>query len=309
MNTSYNKSRIVDDGWKPVIFNCVAAQFSCIFPHRSTRISQRLQTSNGPSLAKKKNTNTKDIQRILDRPSTSNQIDHPIAKIKNRNQVDGKEQPNISIISKLEVEIHSSDDMSTQNQQKSDPAQSTSSTNKIIPGRSNETLLVRNISYDSESDDGDKPHRKSYRLRMGEEILRNMLININNEESYLHYFRQLIDFENSVKCCEDGNLDRFTIIPFSSSNDTKQCQIKASGVCQMNNTASGRRKSTDMRRSKNKPSEEIILKCKFSVEPLIDRIELRQGILQPFQMHCDDKESYEDFINTIFNFEESLIDN
>jgi len=288
MNTSYHKSRIVDNGWKSVILNCVAAPFYFVFPQRRTPNSKRPRISILPSLTTEKNTNTKDSQVIK--------------------QVHGNKQSNISIISKLAVDIDSTANISDHCQQKHGPAQSTSKANNTIPGTENAILLVRNISLDSESEVGDKVPRKSYRLRMGEEILRNMLTNINNEDGYMHYFRQLIEFENSVKCRESGNLDGFQIVPFSSSNCTKQCKIKFSGICLTDDTTSGRRKPTEISRSKNKPLEEIALKVNFTVALVLDRIQLRQDILKHFQTYCDDEESYESFINIIFDFEESLID-
>jgi hypothetical protein len=309
MNTSYHKSRIVDNGWKSVILNCVSVPFYYVFPHRRIPPSQRPHDSKLPSLAIEQQSNTKDIQGINHRSLNSTLVNLPKPKIEILKQVHGNEQSNISIISKLEIDIHSSANISTHSQQEYEPAQSTSNTNKIIPGRENAILLVRNISPDLESDDGDKMHRKSYRLRTGEEILRNMWNNINNEDSYMHYFRQLVEFESSVNCCENGNLDIFQIIQFSISNGTKQCKIKGSGICVRNDTVPGTTKTSDIGRFKNKPLEEITLKVNFSVELLIDRIQIRQVILKHFQIHCDDKKSYESFINGVFNFEESLICN
>ena len=58
MNTSYHKSRIVDNGWKSVILNCVAAPYYFVFPQRRTPNSQRPHISMLPSLTTEQNTNT-----------------------------------------------------------------------------------------------------------------------------------------------------------------------------------------------------------------------------------------------------------
>ena len=151
---------------------------------------------------------------------------------------------------------------------------------------------------DSESENDYKAEKKCFRLIMGEDILRHMFVNINDEDPYIHYFKQLIEFEEFVKSNEHRNLEKFKIVHYDVSNGTKVCKIKNSGQRKISN-----KKIT----SKNKPEEEIILKVNFAVEPFQKRTKLRHETFRHFHKYCNDKESYECFINRLQTLEENFI--
>ena len=165
------------------------------------------------------------------------------------------------------------------------------------------------VQHQSKTECNKSSLRRTDRLTKGEEILRNMVLHISNEDAYMHYFKQLMEFDYLAKNSKTDNLQTFEIMPFNKVHRTKICKIKKSN--KINNVKIDRvsRKDTlikNTRSSKNKTSEEIILKVNFTVE-LFKRIQLRQAVLHDFEIYCYDEELHDNFVNRLVDFEESLI--
>ena len=142
--------------------------------------------------------------------------------------------------------------------------------------------------------------------KKGEEIVRNMLFYIENENAYLHFFKQLIELHYFIKSGDSDNLRTFEIIPFRKVSKTKNSKVKKSKKTK--NVVSDNVKDTNKhsRYSKNTLLDEIILKPHFTVE-LQERLELRRAMLDDFKLHCFEDEVFNYFINALIDFEECLI--
>ena len=75
---------------------------------------------------------------------------------------------------------------------------------------------------------GSESDVKSYRHSMGETILSYMLSNVENEEAYLHYFRQLISFEGGLNK-EDGS-NVFDIVHLNHNDNKRGERVKRSNT-------------------------------------------------------------------------------
>ena len=135
-----------------------------------------------------------------------------------------------------------------------------------------------------------------------------MVLQISNEDAYLHYFKQLIELDNLANKSKTDKLQKFEITPFGKKHTTKMCKTKKSNTIKnvKNNTVPVKELIKEPRSSKNKTLEEITLKVDFTLE-LNARIQLRRTMLDEFEIYCYDKELYDSFINRLIEFEESLL--
>ena len=83
----------------------------------------------------------------------------------------------------------------------------------------------------SETDDDSLALEKSYRISVGEEILKHMKININEEKSYLYYLRQLSRFEELLRekgaIVEDFQIEHISEIPIPKVGRIKNSNLQA----------------------------------------------------------------------------------
>ena len=138
---------------------------------------------------------------------------------------------------------------------------------------------------------------------MGESILSSMWDNINNEEVYSHFFRQLLELENPTNLNKMSHYDKFQVVKFSKPIDKNMSfEVKRS----VSNHNINGRSAKSIKSLKNSRYEEVPLNVNFAVD-LIVRTKQRQNWLECFLMNCDNENSYESFINKFISFEESLI--
>ena len=159
-------------------------------------------------------------------------------------------------------------------------------------------------------DDHHVRNKKAYRLYMGENILYNMMINIQNEDYYLCYFRQLLEFESGVEN-EKSSEKSFEIFHPNKAEYPNKRIVKrssASGRCQR------RTKKTlvDEQSSVNLSKFQMTATKRLSLtgndkDQLYDRIGMRIGILDHYKSFCDDEELYDSFIKRLIDFEENLL--
>ena len=270
MNTSYNKDRVVDDGWKSVILNAVKSIWRCL------TCSIYFDKNNGWMSDEEQ----KDSEESK---SDDNIIKHNQRKPRGSNF----KEADVNIIS-LENESKETDQKAcTSNGRRCAHSESTNS-NKICS----------QSSTDSESDD--YKATKSQRLKKGEALLSGMWHNLGDEEAYTHYFKQLLELEYPTNKPTVDHYNSFLVIPFNhASPNAKSFQTKHSEIDQN----SKRTKSLKSSRFDENP-----LNVDFIIE-FEERMTRRQNKLEGFLINCDDENAYENFINLFISFEEGLVQN
>jgi hypothetical protein len=128
-------------------------------------------------------------------------------------------------------------------------------------------------------------------------ILCSMMVNINNEEHYLHYFLQLINYEDSVKDRDKAN---FEITHIVQSKPAPSKKAKRSNTLYL--------EGANSKKSYNSSSispQIVALKSKLSGN-FLDRMKMRKILLQKFIINCNDEESYNRYLTELIDFEEKL---
>ena len=307
MNSSYNKSRIVEDGWKTVFRNSVPAIFNCMLFKQNNRIAQAPQDS----LQQFKHSKRKvKLGQETSRLGTNVHI--PLSSLPTDiSSTEGKqslqnEQIEVSVISKPEIDLSSLNYDSTQ--ATGEPVQSTSNRDTSTEKTREITNSDENSTLDSKTTCNKSSLRKSGRLCRGEELLRNMVLHISNEDAYIHYFRQLIELDNLAKNRKTDDIQKIEIIPFNKIHTSKTCKLKKSNKIKnvKSDTVLTKGNIMNSQSSKTRPLEEITLKVNFTVEQL-NRIHLRAEVLYGFDIYCDDDELCGNFIERLIDFEEELL--
>ena len=275
MNTSYNKDRVVDDGWKSVILNAVKSIWRCL------TCSIYFDKNNGWMSDEEQ----KDSEESK---SDDNIIKHNQRKPRGSNF----KEPDVSIIS-LENESNETDQRAC-----------TSNGKYCAYGESvNKNTIRSQSSTDSESNDYNAT--KSQRLKKGEALLSGMWHNLGDEEAYTHYFKQLLELEYPTNKPTVDHYNNFSVIPFHhASLNPKSLHTKHSEINQkIQRTYRKYAKSL-----KNSRFNENPLNVDFIIE-FEERMTRRQNRLEGFLINCDDENSYEHFINLFISFEEGLVQN
>ena len=125
-----------------------------------------------------------------------------------------------------------------------------------------------------------------------------MLSNIENEDAYLHYFRQLAIFEEDLNHQDESII--FEIKHFNYN------QNKRKGIVKRSNKNLDR-EAVQLANSKNTRPEIIELKVNLAGKQ-VDRIAIRRDALQNLYDHNNDDDLYEEFLDKLIAFEESLIE-
>ena len=177
-----------------------------------------------------------------------------------------------------------------------------------LPGkiRNHVDIVTKHLTKYSESEEeeaGPSPH-KSLHLMIGEEILSNMIKNINNETKYLHYLKQLSNFEEHFKKKLDFSKN-FRIVHPADVPTLKISQVKTSKQlpkyqpCKEEKYPRYSHISENTSFAEDEPQMDLIGR-------LQDRIEMRGHVLNGFEECCGDEESYESFVDVLLDYEESL---
>ena len=132
-----------------------------------------------------------------------------------------------------------------------------------------------------------------------------MTENVSIEEVYLHFFVQLIDFEEKVND-KDASLEQFEIVPHISDelrDVEKSTKTKRKGK---HRAFLARDKSKFFNKIEAVESSKSIQKKNLNGS-LPQRMEMRKEMLEDFSAHCNNEESYEKYLAKIIDFEESMI--
>ena len=123
---------------------------------------------------------------------------------------------------------------------------------------------------------------------------------MNNENAYVHYFRQLLEFERSVNLHLDDTFKEFRIEPFITFPTTQRSKIKNRNI---NNHKKQTKKVQD--KSKTIAGEQSCSHQKSPEQFL--RKQLRLEILNKVSSNIIDENDYNDLLNDLINLEEGLI--
>ena len=146
----------------------------------------------------------------------------------------------------------------------------------------------------SDSDSDTKSHRRS----TGEAIFSYMLSNVENEDAYLHYFRQLISFEESLNHKDGPN--SFDIVHVNYKQNKSKGKVKRS-------TADLNKEGACLTNSKNTRPEMLELKANLLGKQM-DRIAVRKDMLENVYDQDSNDELYDEFLDRLIDLEEGLIE-
>ena len=272
MNTTYNKDRIIDDGWKSVIINSVKS----IINFFGVRSIQQIEQNEKAKQIRKNNIQLSIKIKPAQEPKST------------------QAEPDISLIS-----LENPSDESTLIQTTSDGrAHNKQEADKIRNQFSNQA------SPDLDENSLDRHSPIFDRWRKGSEIISAMYDNINDEEAYSHYLKQLLEVEYATSKTRIRNYIDFDSFDHSSYI-SKTCKPKRSQRnLEMDRTSSKSAKSLKNART----LDETPLNVNFVID-IDERKKQRQAILEGFLINCDHENEYENFIKLLIEFEERLIEN
>ena len=173
------------------------------------------------------------------------------------------------------------------------PVEELPSTSKICSG-SKQVGEGGSASRTSSSE----PDLKSYRRSIGEKIIAHMLSNIENEEAYLHYFRQLAIFEEGLNQQDESNI--FEIVHFNYNQKKRKRPVKSSNK-------NLDREAVQLAKSKNTRPQIVELKVNLTGQQ-VDRVAIRRDALEKFYDPNFNDDLYEEFLDRLIALEESLIE-
>ena len=290
MNTSYNKNRIIEDGWKIVIMNSLKSIL-----YRINKINNYFSSPNHQT----------DVQNILDNSSsnsTSNDQRTGSTDSSQNAKLDRNLRPDIFVISRLEIEhfptSHTSNFVDLTIEDLEEVVCTRRSEQAIL--KHELRLLSPSSSMDTEYDPYDCNRPINYRVQKGKEILSEMQRRLNNENAYIHYFRQLLEFERLFHLHLNDPIKRFRIDPFITFPTTQRSKIK-------NKNIYNHKKQTKNTQDKSKTiAGKQSLSDQKSPEQFI-RKQLRLGMLNKISSNLIDENDYNEFLNNLINLEERLI--
>ena len=149
-------------------------------------------------------------------------------------------------------------------------------------------------------------------FHVGKELLWLMTNNINDEEAYFYYFRQLLEFEEYSKMKDDVDNKEFAIAHNNHMQRVKTSRPKHSTLQTRTNTVLDENKECKndtgkhISKCESKVNNELKLKVDFKVQ-LKDRIKKRKNMLKDIHAQCRDENGYQMYFNMLVDFEEGLI--
>ena len=267
MNTSHNKDLIVENGWKATIKNALSLPIS----FRRNNLIQNIKQDINLDTFKKDDATR--IAIISD------------SRICYNDKVES-ELPNVSEI--LEHELASSSYV-------------TDTSSNTIRG----PILTRSSSSETISDE--KIDRTlGYRVYFGEQILERMMNSIMHENTYLHYFQELLRLEEVLRM--NGQVgEEFKIIEYSQTTYVKIGKSKSSSSKKGKKSFAYNNKNNQFNdKSKKRHHECFEKKIEFAVSQT-DRINLRRETLKDFHTFCINEEAYNNFVEILISLEEDIV--
>ena len=133
-----------------------------------------------------------------------------------------------------------------------------------------------------------------------------MFKNLNDEKCYLHYFLQLVEYEDKNKHKNQEN--DFVILIAKKFNEQeeskKMCSTKKKGM-----------KNSRSITNEKKPTHYQVLSPRTMIveananQKQLDRTAMRRAMMENFEEHLTDEKSFNAYLNELIDFEEGLVDN
>ena len=299
MNTSYNKDRIINDGWKIVILNVLIKPY--LFYKNVSSVDQLsipIQSLNGTTGNLNKNSDNLDPESnsILETSSDPITSDQPLKmKIFTISTRDFK---STKIQSNQCLEMEDLDAV---------PSTSRNKINNLTPHQP-KTLSTRSESSDSESEH----YYKNSRLRIRKKIFENMLEEMENEDAYFHFFHELLEFEQLLKEKKLNEFINFDVHPFENIKKLECDKVKASGT--INRQFEKIKNGKQMRKKSggNNTYEILTPSAKMKEngsQTFSMKIQLRRAAIKNLLQlvkYWDDEDLYDGSFNSLIDLEESL---
>ena len=278
MNTAHNKDRIIDEGLKNIIRNFFHAPFDLSMfvnllqngRHENENGTQNNVEAYHIDISKEKKGISTSNETKTSTKNTDSNTDHELKNKMNIPQIDlYNDKP--------------------------------SSSNGIYETNAENDLAVASMT-DSEDETIDEGTENDHCFSIKKQLLIFMKGNAHNEEHYIHYFLQLIDFETKMndENCTDNSFTIITIEP----DDGFKVKTKASFKNKKRNEYSCKlQESPECFQALS--SRTIML----SAEKKFDRISKRMKKLNDIDENCSNEENFNKFLNDLIDFEEGLIDN
>ena len=286
MNTSFNKERVVENGWKAVLISPFVRIHSYFLQPTAFELRQIL--GNGP------------------KDETANPI---IGVSSNSKNSDGTNKESVFIISNKKLD---KSQIKVDTDLKVEDIEAIPSTSMHKNNTNSELHLKRLHAKRLSSDSEPENYTKSYRLRIGENILRNMVKQTNNENSYLHYFYQLLEFENMLKNKPLDQRIEFEITPFPKYNKQNVPIVKSS-ISQIQQSQEKKKNNIRNKSHSQKyeslarePQMPVLTMNNDSTFDLEMKNQLRFDTLKNFERYFEDENKYEIFLTLLTNVEEEI---
>ena len=285
MNTSHNKRRVIDDGMATVLRNALRPPvdyFKQIIVRFYYRIHMNVVIPRGDE----------HVSKIVGVETSS--------KITEKH--DQKKASGVYIISSSECSSSFAKDNIP-----NVPLECASTSKGItyIEEEIKRNFLAPQSSESSLVNDNDVFQVES-RISFRKKILSYMTQNVSSEEVYLHYFVQMIDFEEKIKD-KDAFSPHLQIIPHISDRLTPAGKSKMTKVKGKNKVCLDDFKSKDF--STSQPATDVIAILKKNARgSFSQRMEMRRTMLKDYSDHCSDEESYQKYLTKLIDFEEGVID-
>ena len=303
MNTSHNKHLIVDNGFWNTIRNATGLPLKCsckpravygrgvsVFKRPINRTNDT--TCSVDSITPGTSKDTKEVNRLVQNSFTSKACRHP-------------QQGNIFTLSNGTTEyirlamVHGYENSYISNETGTD------NHNELKSQWPSPTL-------DSPIPYKDEFLYEGYSSHVGKELLWYMTNDINDEEAYFYYFRQLLEYEECSKMKDDVNDKEFVITHNNHTQRVKTSRPKRSTLHMRIPTVLDENKECKndtgkhISKCESKMNNELKLKVDFKVQ-LKDRIKKRKNILKDIHAQCRDENGYQMYFNMLVDFEEGLI--
>ena len=306
MNTSYNKSRIIDDGWKVVIKNSLSNIKNCFSGTGNESNSRKKEHCSSSTRKYKKQDKVKCNKK---EPQGSNLEGDETSAVVQADENVNPNRSNISIIATFEYDIPSPPIRSLCQIEDLEETPSNGRKDSNHSQKQKSTYHHQISSLDSDEENGPSVHHgKSSRVKVGEEILSKMAEHLNDEDAYIHYLRQLVDYESLLKLQDISQETDFEIAPFIDFKKLKKGKIKRSNESNHNKLPSKNIESSLKNElTINDCDCQFPLNINLSYEYIL-RAQLRRDMLKHYHKHCDEINRFHDFIDSLIELEENLIE-
>ena len=303
MNTSYNKDRIIESGWKIVIFNAISGTLTCFSkPENIETLQSAIQHIAGKS-EPGNDIELKELPKVQDSSMSQNTSS---TNCSNDNSSKTADQ-DIFIISSPDLDIFPSSSLDTglklKDLEKMKCKMRKNEVNSKKPGR---IKVSKSISSDSESSIADENRGKNYGMITRDKLFSEMTNRLDNEDAYLHYFKQLVDFEDYAQKQDLHRYKMFQVLPYITFQTADKSKIKNNYIPINESSIQNQIQSRKQRNYEKVTSSEFHSNPEFSEQGLM-RMQLRRDMIKNYTIFLSNEEQFGNFINSLIEFEEGLI--